>query len=218
MIERRNGVRERILDTTNALLHRYGYRRMTMAELARESGVGKGTLYLYFSSKQEVALSSIDRLIDQLAVRLREIAGQAGAVSARLEAMLVDRVMYRFDHLHQDSQSLDEMFAAVRPAFLGRRQRYFNLEAEIIARVLSEGRAQGLLMVDDPLETARTLLLATNSLLPYSLSPRELGSRDTLLGDTQRVAGLLIRGLTRPASAARIKAVLGPTRGSSASG
>lgn len=216
MIERRNGVRERILDTTNTLLNRYGYRRMTMAELARESGVGKGTLYLYFSSKQEVALSSIDRLIDHLADRLREIAAEQGPVSARLESMLVARVMFRFDHLHQDSQSLDEMFAAVRPAFLGRRQRYFNLEAEILARVLSEGRAQGMLMVDDPLETARTLLLATNSLLPYSLSPRELGKRETLLADVQSVAGLLIRGLTRPAPA-RLRAVTGPTRGSSAS-
>lgn len=197
MIERRGGVRERILDATNRLLRRYGYRRMTMAELARESGVGKGTLYLYFSSKQEVALSSIDRLIEQLAERLREIAGESLPVAARLEAMLLARVMYRFDHLHQDSQSLDELFAAVRPAFLGRRQRYFNLEAEIFARVLSEGRAQGMLMVDDPLETARTLLLATNALLPYSLSPRELGNRESLAADTSRVASLMIRGLVR---------------------
>jgi AcrR family transcriptional regulator len=203
MIDRRNGVRERILDATNRLLGRYGYKRMTMAELARESGVGKGTLYLYFSSKQEVALSSIDQMVEQLADRLREIAAEPRPVSARLEAMLVARVMYRFDHLHQDSQSLDQLFAAVRPAFLGRRQRYFNLEAEILARVLSEGRAQGLLMVDDPLEISRTMLLATNALLPYSLSPRELGDRESLLADATRVAGLMIRGLTQPAPPVR---------------
>jgi AcrR family transcriptional regulator len=197
MIERRQQIRERILDTTNALLARHGYRRMTMAELARQSGVGKGTLYLYFSSKEDVALSSIDRLIEQLADRLRELGERPGAVTARIEAMLRVRVMYRFDHLHQDSQSLDELFAAVRPAFLGRRQRYFNLEAELFARVLSEGRQSGTLIVDDPLETARTLLLATNALLPYSLSPRELGRRDQVEGDVKRVARLLIRGLAR---------------------
>lgn len=197
MIERRQQIRERILDTTNALLARHGYRRMTMAELARQSGVGKGTLYLYFSSKEDVALSSIDRLIEQLADRLRELGERPGAVTARIEAMLRVRVMYRFDHLHQDSQSLDELFAAVRPAFLGRRQRYFNLEAELFARVLSEGRQSGTLIVDDPLETARTLLLATNALLPYSLSPRELGRRDQVDGDVKRVARLLIRGLAR---------------------
>jgi AcrR family transcriptional regulator len=204
MIDRRNGVRERILDTTNNLLSRYGYRRMTMAELARESGVGKGTLYLYFCSKEEVALSSIDRLVEKMASRLREIASEPGSVTARLQSMLVTRVLYRFDHLHQDSQSLDELFAAVRPAFLGRRQRYFNIEAEIFARVLSEGRQNGTLLVSDPLETARTLLLATNSLLPYSLSPRELGRRETLMADTERVADLMIRGLTRLQPAGRL--------------
>ncbi len=213
MIDRRNGVRERILETTNRLLARYGYKRMTMAELARESGVGKGTLYLYFSSKQEVALSSIDRLVEQLADRLREIAAESRPVTARLEAMLLARVMFRFDRLHQDSQSLDELFAAVRPAFLGRRQRYFNLEAEIFARVLSEGRAHGLLVVDDPLETARTLLLATNALLPYSLSPRELGHRESIRADASRVAGLMIRGLTRPAEPARGRAAAAEGRG-----
>ena len=103
MMDRRNGVRDRILETTNRLLARYGYKRMTMAELARESGVGKGTLYLYFSSKQEVALSSIDRLIEQLAERLREIAAEQKPVTARLEAMLLARVPGRDENRNENT-------------------------------------------------------------------------------------------------------------------
>jgi AcrR family transcriptional regulator len=62
-IATRDEVRNTILDATDRLLARHGYRGMTMEELAREAGVGKGTLYLHFSSKEDVALSSIDRRI-----------------------------------------------------------------------------------------------------------------------------------------------------------
>jgi AcrR family transcriptional regulator len=198
MRTRKPGVRDRILDATNELLARYGYRKTSMADLARQAGVGKGTLYLYFSSKEDVALSSIDRLIDRLIEALKRIASSDEPVDSRLRRMLVTRVMYRFDHLHQDSSSLDELFAAVRPAFLGRRQRYFNAEAEVFARVLSEGREAGLLDAEDPLETARAILLSTNGLLPYSLSPKELGRRADVEKDAVHIAGLVTHGLRRP--------------------
>lgn len=197
MRTKKPGVRDRILDATNELLARFGYRKMSMADLAREAGVGKGTLYLYFSSKEDVALSSIDRLVETLIESLKEIAASDASVESRLRRMLVTRVMYRFDHLHQDSSSLDELFAAVRPAFLGRRQRYFNAEAEVFARVLREGREAGLLDAEDPLETARAVLLATNGLLPYSLSPKELGRRSEVERDVDNIARLAIRGLRR---------------------
>ena len=45
------------------LLARYGYRKMTIDDVAREVGIGKGTIYLHFKSKEDVALSRIDRVI-----------------------------------------------------------------------------------------------------------------------------------------------------------
>ena len=179
-------------------------------------GVGKGTLYLYFSSKEDVALSSIDRLVEKLIDGLRSIAAEDEPVESRLQRMLVTRVMYRFDHLHQDSSSLDELFAAVRPAFLGRRQRYFNAEAEVFARVLSEGREAGLIETEDPLESARAMLLATNGLLPYSLSPRSSARRAEVERDVDHISKMLIRGLHKalpPAYDRRVSGSLRTNRG-----
>ena len=34
-----------------------------MDDLAREVGIGKGTIYLHFRSKEELALSHIDRIV-----------------------------------------------------------------------------------------------------------------------------------------------------------
>jgi AcrR family transcriptional regulator len=67
-----NDVREGNLDAIEQLLARYGYKKTTMNDLAREAGIGKGTIYLYFPSKEEVALSSIDRVAKRVQ---RQIAG-----------------------------------------------------------------------------------------------------------------------------------------------
>ena len=48
---------------------------------------------------------------------------------------------------------------------------------------------------DIPEATAHTLLLATNSLLPYSLTARELGKREDVKQKALRIADLLLAGL-----------------------
>src|SRR5215813_1503454 len=89
--------RELILDATEALLARYGYRKTTMDDIAREAGIGKGTTYLHFASKEDVFLATIDRIVDRLCARLREIAAGPEPLDERLRRMLAERVLYRFD-------------------------------------------------------------------------------------------------------------------------
>jgi AcrR family transcriptional regulator len=44
----------RILDAAGELLLRFGYRRVTVEDVAARSGVGKGTVYLHWKAKQEL--------------------------------------------------------------------------------------------------------------------------------------------------------------------
>jgi AcrR family transcriptional regulator len=178
-------------------LARYGYRKMTVDDLAQEVGIGKGTIYLHFSSKEEVVLSHIDRIVDRLKERLRAIALSEATVAIRLRLMLFARVMYRFDSVQHYTQSLDDLLAALRPAFLARRARYFDDEALIFVEVLEEGQKTGTFAFKDSLNAAHALLLATNSLLPYSLSTGELGEREEIEAKTAAIADLLLTGLLR---------------------
>jgi len=186
-------VKDAILDATDELLTRFGYRKMTIDDLAREVGIGKGTVYLYFPSKEEIALSHVDRIIERLKTRLWEIAGSTIAPEQKIKKMLVERVMYRFDAVQHYTMSLNEMMAQIRARLLERRQRYFDEEAVAFSSVLSEGK----IFVGDAQETARSLLIATNSLLPYSLSTNELGSRDEIENKTSRLAELLLNGIVK---------------------
>jgi hypothetical protein len=93
------------------------------------------------------------------------------------------------------------MLAVLRTAYLDRRTRYFEEEAEILAEVVAEGMRARVFHVHDPSVTARSLVLATNALLPYSLSARELGSRKVVEAEAARIADLLLAGLEAPSAA-----------------
>jgi len=194
----REDIRDLILEATDRLLAHYGYRKMTMEDLAREVGIGKGTIYLHFSSKEEVALCRIDRVIEQMSEQLQIIARNGKPPPDRLRQMLLLRVLYRFDKVQHYRESLSDLLATIRPALLARRQRHFDEEARIFAEVLKEGRRSGAFVFWDALATAHTLLLATNSLLPYNLSPQELGARKLIEQQAERIANMLLHGLLKP--------------------
>ena len=189
-------VRDAILDATDELLRRYGYKKMTIDDLAREVGIGKGTVYLYFPSKEEIALCHIDRIIERLKTKLWQIANSEMSPDQKIKKMLVERVMFRFDAVQHYTTSLNDLLAQVRPRLLDRRRRYFGEEATIFAKVLQDGKAADVFAGDSE-SISESLLIATNSLLPYSLSTFELGSRDEIESKVKRIADLLLKGIMK---------------------
>jgi AcrR family transcriptional regulator len=66
---------ERILDAAAALLVRWGYRKTTIDDVAREAGVGKGTIYLHWKDKNALFLAATLRAQQQVGVEvMRRIA------------------------------------------------------------------------------------------------------------------------------------------------
>src|SRR5215208_6425788 len=145
----KSAVKDSILDATDRLLARFGYRKMTVEDIATEAGIGKGTIYLHFSSKEEVVLSHVDRIVERLKVRLRELARSDVPAAERLRLMLLTRVLFRFDSIQHYTQSLNDLLAALRPGLLRRRAEYFEAEAQIFTEVLTAGRESGELSFDN---------------------------------------------------------------------
>ena len=190
-------MRTRILDAADRLLVRHGFRRMTIDSIASEAGIGKGSVYLHFRSKEDVALSCIDRMAAAVVSALEVLAARRAGAAARLAAMLRARVLLRFDYARRHAHSIDEKLAVMRQAMLERRATHFDGEAAVLDRVVAEGRAAGEFAAGPP-QAGRALVTATNALLPYSLSVRELGHRAGLERRTREVVALLLAGLAQP--------------------
>lgn len=191
----RTDVREAILDAVDRRLARFGYKKMTVEGLAEEAGIGKGTVYLHFASKEEAVLSHVDRIVERLCGRMDTIAAGDGPVDLRVHHMLVERVTFRLSAVQHYTQSLDDLLAGIRPMLLERRLRHFEREAARFERVLNEGRKTGVFGPVRVPTTARALIEATNALLPYSLSPQELGDLPDVRRRAVAIADLLVRGL-----------------------
>ena len=195
LIAQREDIRDLILDGVDHLLAKFGYKKMTMEDLAQEVGIGKGTIYLHFPSKKDVTLSHIDRIVKRLLIQLRLIAESEESPEEKLKKMLITRVLFRFDSVRNYSQSLNDLLASLRGALMSLRETHFLKEASVLEVVLHEGRRNGRFQFSDVNAVAQGLIWATNSLLPYSLTTRELGKRKEVEEKASRVADLLLYGL-----------------------
>lgn len=52
-----NDKKEKILEAAQQLFNRFGLRKTTIDDIAKEADIGKGTIYLYFSNKEEIFLT-----------------------------------------------------------------------------------------------------------------------------------------------------------------
>jgi AcrR family transcriptional regulator len=59
----RREVRDATLDTTAALVAEHGLRSVTMSRIAAETGIGRATLYKYFSGVEAILVAWHERQI-----------------------------------------------------------------------------------------------------------------------------------------------------------
>ncbi len=192
------GARERLLDAADHLLATRGFRHMTVAAVAARADVGKGSVYLHFASKDDLALGCLDRMAERVRASLAAIAAGPGTAHVRVRRMLEARVLERFDYARRHAPSIDQKLAVMRQAMLERRAAHFAAEAACLAKVIAAARLHA-----RPRAAAEALVLATNALLPYSLSVRELGQRDALRARLDPLLDLLIGALASDAPRAR---------------
>jgi len=191
----KDNVRESILDAMDRLLARYGYQKTTVDDLATEAGIGKGSVYLYFSSKEQVALSCIDRLHDRLMARITCIAQDDQPARDKITEILLERVMHRFQYCNRNATSMDQMLAALKDELMTRKDVHHAKEAELLEQLLLDAGRSGELPLCDCKAAAQAMILATNALLPYSIRTTQLGSPEVIEQKVRDVASLLVLGL-----------------------
>ncbi|MDQ4009455.1 MAG: TetR/AcrR family transcriptional regulator [Actinomycetota bacterium] len=119
----RREVRDAILDTTAALVVEHGLRSVTMSQIAEETGIGRATLYKYFSDVEAILFAWHERQITGHLEYLAEVRDQAGDAGERLEAVLqayalishqhhgteLAALLHRGEHVAQAQQKLSDM-------------------------------------------------------------------------------------------------------------
>jgi len=76
--------KKQILDAAMIVFSRKGFHQARMDDIVRQSGLSKGTIYWYFSSKNEIITTILGDLFEREFSNLREIQNEEGSASERL--------------------------------------------------------------------------------------------------------------------------------------
>jgi len=101
-----------ILDSARRLLVERGFQNLTMDEVAGEAGVAKGTLFLYYKSKDELFSAAFGELADQLGRRLDDVLDS----DLRGQPRLTEAVRVILAHLDRNRDFMSHFGAGKFPA------------------------------------------------------------------------------------------------------
>ncbi len=125
----------RILDAAERVFLKQGLGAATMDQVAREAELSKGTLYLYFKSKDELWLQVANRALEELVTLLKRSAAAGGSGLWRLERLLIAYAEFMRGHRERfrmaTSWLLDDYIVSGSPAF----ERYRELIGAVFATV-----------------------------------------------------------------------------------
>jgi TetR/AcrR family transcriptional regulator len=142
--------RIQILDAAEKYFHEVGYEAFSMAGLARLAGVAKGTLYLYFTTREEVFLTlynrSLVRWSHSFTEQLNDTMTDQRYVETLYATALADGsfipLLTRLEHVIEHNVAIDSLIQSKR-IFIAEVDRI----AVLTARILGLTKAQALELI-----------------------------------------------------------------------
>lgn len=187
--------RTAILNAAGEVFARFGFKKASMEDIARRAGVGKGSIYLHFESKEELFEAAVRLATGQGLAELEGAVRRATTPEAQIRAYLQGK-------LQQSARTVDGQRIQLETLFeLGTQAMRFlpelqEKEAALVARILTEGNAQGAFAVPDP-QLVATGLVETVTSITVKLMTQD--SKVPLGTALEAYFDVFIRGLAPPA-------------------
>lgn len=151
---------ERILDTAEEVLRRFGPAKATVVDVARALGVSHGSVYRHFASKAALRDAVTERWLGRVSAPLEVHVTGDGPALERLRGWVDALAAAKRGKVLEDP----ELFATYQVLAVDAREvidDHVDHLAGQVRRILEDGVARGELAVEDPELTARALLAAT---------------------------------------------------------
>jgi AcrR family transcriptional regulator len=154
--------RIQILDAAEKYFHQVGYEAFSMASLAKMAGVAKGTLYLYFTTREEVFLTLYNRSLVRWSHSFTDQLNEPLTGQSYVETLYATAVadgsfiplLTRLEHVIEHNVAIDSLIQSKR-IFIAEVDRI----AELTAPILSLTKAQA----SELIRTLGVLLVGASS-------------------------------------------------------
>lgn len=134
--------KEIVLNSAQALIMEHGFLGLSMRELARHSGVAKGTIYHHFQDKRQIYLTVLERDILQVRRYLDDIVSEPGTFVEKLRRLVQtyfdlqrERRLVIMSALRENA-TLDDQFSEIL-------KKYRSELLQPIGALIRQGMASG---------------------------------------------------------------------------
>ncbi len=184
---------ELILEAAKELFARYGLKKTTVEDIAAKAKIGKGTIYSYFKSKENIFEAFIDKEVGSIEERAgaeienKETAGEKLKAFVKLHIKMIRRFAGYFATFRQEYMEYYGYIETIR-------KKYDENEKKQIAKILEEGVKRNEFEIKDIDFTAFTMLVAMKGMEFHwsgGYDEKEINSKiDTMLD-------ILFRGIKK---------------------
>jgi AcrR family transcriptional regulator len=188
---RRARKRAQILEAASRIFATGVYHLVTMDEVASAARVGKGTLYRYFPSKEDLYLAIVDEAFGLLIRRLeaeRSAAAPPAVALERMIAAIVDTFAHHLPSFRLIHRGEGRLFLRKKEVIRARRAHIARVLAEVLDRGVEAGAFR---KVDRTLAPSMLIGMVWGTTLNHAEdTPAELLA--------PRITDLCLRGLLQP--------------------
>ncbi len=187
---------DKILNALETLLGGRNLQTISVSEIAQTAGIGKGSIYYYFPSKEAILEALVERSYEKPLETAKELAAQTG-ISPFTRMAMIFQACRSSSSLFLNQQPEPAQSNVQERALL--HQKYMNhLIAELkptLTEIICQGIADGEIHFDYPAALAEIVLIVLTVKLDNSLVPSSIeDTEDTLLG----LISLLEKGTGNP--------------------
>lgn len=184
--------RDEIIDRSAKVFAQHGFHATSTTELCEANDLGKGALYYYIGSKEELVTAIIDRVMDEVLDGAERVASSDGSPAQKMRALgheYLEMITRYPDHvwvfLHEFTALTGENATALRE-----RRRAFE---DIVEAVLEEGAKSGSFIPLDARLTARAWLGMHNYTYLWLRPAGELSAADV----ADHFADIFLQGMEK---------------------
>lgn len=154
-----NRKKELILDAMQKLMKETNTQSISVSDIAREAGIGKGSIYYYFKSKEEILEAVIERAYAS-AIESSELLLSESEMNALTKMEIIYHTC-RNSSIELIKQETDNFFGLQQSAL--HHQQFINILIKklrpILADIIRQGNAEQSMSCTSPEEVAEIVLI-----------------------------------------------------------
>jgi len=163
--------REEIINAARELFQTKDYDKTTMQDLMKKLNIAKGTIYHYFSSKEEILEAVVEDIVDKELKKKQELMNNDRVKN--LPALEKFKIIITEDTIAHENENILDSLHNLENTEMHTKQlgRYITKLAPLYAAIFRQGCDEGTFKTDYPLECAEFILAGVQFLTDKGFYP-----------------------------------------------